>query len=842
MSKEENLRAGIAAVKAGDLARATSLFAQVVKEDPQSEQGWFLLGSCFPAPDRREYCYRRVLALNPNNIEAKRQLELILNPKVISTPPFYTPPSIYEEEIEDEPEPTAAIPGDQVEVVREQILNGKEKPASPSNISEDQKEKQRKPSKRKLSNTALVMLLILTPTLIVCGFGGVYLLLSGRLSQLLSPVSNSQSTPTLALQTGTETPAPTSTLGPPTMLPTPKPTVVYEPLFEETPCFFYIYADVDVRCGYLTVPEDRTGDPDHTIRLAVTVYHSFSDNPEPDPVIFLQGGPGSEAIELSVDAYYILVEPFLSKRDFIVFDQRGTGLSHPSLQCEELKKTYSQDIHGLIDETTRELVYSNSFYSCQGLMSSQGIKLNAYTTIESAADVRDLLALLRYQKANLYGASYGTRLAQVVMRDYPEIVRSAILDSVVPVETSLFSKYPDAIDSGLRTLFTSCAIDPKCNAAYPNLDTVFWELVNNLNDNPVRVTSSSYPNGTITETVTGTTVMNIILGSIKNSAFISTAPQSIYRFKEGDFSTLIIQQSGLPFAFEGISPGLFISMMCHEHILASTPEELQSAADRQIIKEFAWLPFYGDTENIYQICKSWGANGPSYGENDPTISDIPSLIISGAYDPTTPPMYAKQIAGQLSHNFYFEFSYLGHTPTAADSSGCAMDIVRQFLDDPSTEPDRACMNEAKPVDFVVPYSGDSPLALKTTQAYGISVDVPEDWQTLGGGFYFRGNSPFDLTEAGLLRVPLSSGYIENWFSLEAYGYRGLDSPLIPAGQRKANDFTWQLYTSSSYGRPVDIAMADDGGWSIVVLLFCNQDEHDALYQTVFLPMIDSVNQ
>jgi pimeloyl-ACP methyl ester carboxylesterase len=576
--------------------------------------------------------------------------------------------------------------------------------------------------------------------------------------------------------------------------------------------------------------------------LAVAVYKSFNDSPEPDPVVFLQGGPGAEAVQLSADAYNVLVEPFLSKRDFIVFDQRGTGLSEPPLQCEELTKTYSQDIHGLIEASTRVLVYSTSFYSCQGLMSAKGINLNAYTTVESAADVKDILSLLGYQKANLYGASYGTRLAQVVMREYPEIVRSAILDSVVPVDTSLFSNYPNAIQSGLRTLFVNCAIDPQCSAAYPNLEAVFWELVKELDANPVTVSTSGYPNGTLTETVTGTTVLNVILGSIKNSYFISTAPQSIYRFKNGDFSTLVIQQAGLPFAFEGISPGLFITMMCREHVLTTTPEEVQKGANRQIIKEYAWLPFYGNTDNVFETCKTWGASGPAYGENDPTASDIPSLVITGAYDPTTPPMYAKQITGQLSHSYYFEFAHEGHTPTASDSSGCAMKIVDQFLSDPTVEPDRGCLNESKPVNFVVPYTANPPLTLKTIQASGLSVDVPADWNFLGEGFYYRGNSPFDITEAGILMIPGSPQDIEELFSLKAYGYRGLDSPLIPAGQRQSNGLAWNLYKSSSYGRPVDIAMAQDGGWSIVVLLFCNQDEHEALYQTVFIPMVDSVDQ
>jgi len=171
-----------------------------------------------------------------------------------------------------------------------------------------------------------------------------------------------------------------------------------------------------------------------------------------------------------------------------------------------------------------------------------------------------------------------------------------------------------------------------------------------------------------------------------------------------------------------------------------------------------------------------------------------------------------------------------------------MDIVQIFLDNPAVEPDRSCMNELNPVDFVVPYTGNPPFALKTIKVSGLSVEVPSEWRSLGEGFYYRGNSPFDITEAAVLRIPASSQELEKWFSLKAYGYRGLDSPLIPAGTRQANGLAWKLYTSSSYGRPVDIAVADDGDWSIVVLLFSNQDEHEALYQTVFLPMVDSAER
>ncbi|HUI90239.1 MAG TPA: alpha/beta fold hydrolase [Anaerolineales bacterium] len=842
MSTDEILKAGIAAAESGDLSKATALFAQVVQIDPSSEKGWLGLGFCISGPDQREYCFRRVLALNPNNSNAKEQLARLSRPdpnlgptqirsapaaQSVSVPrtaktaaPLDAPNSIPEERaypVEQE-SPPAHVDAAPVKVIRQ---NQAARP-------------------KKKSNVLLAAVIVSVPILILCGLGLGYGFSRAKLYSSVAPPQ-----PTLPLLTQANTPTPTSplatsspTANPPTPLPSPVPTVAYTPAFENATCQFSVPAAADVNCGYLIVPEDRTSNPSHTIKLAVAVYHSRSQNPS-EPVLFLQGGPGAEAVKLSADAYSILVAPFLPKRDFIVFDQRGTGLSEPSLDCDELTKLYSQDVHGLIDASTRDLVYSNAFLSCNGLMQAQGINLRAYTTVESAADVRDLLTVLKYPKADLYGASYGTRLAQVVMRNYPEIVNNAVLDSVVPVDTSLFGNYSNSVESGLKTLFTDCAVDPQCNAAYPNLETTFWDLVKQLDANPVTVTSSNYPTGTITQSVTGETVMNVILGSIKESPYIATAPQSIYRFKNGDFSTLVLEQASLPFAFEGISPGLFINMTCHEQILSTTPAQAQTDANSQIIRDYAWLPFYGDIENIFKTCKSWGATAPAYGEDDPTVSNIPSLIITGSFDPTTPPAYAKQVAARLSHSYYFEFPNLGHTPTAADSSGCAMSIVEQFLDNPSTEPDRSCLDKLKTPVFVVPYTGSPALALKAISSDGIKVDVPKDWHVDAEGFYDRGNSPFDTTAVGLLKVPTSTSNIEKLFSLKAFGYQGLDSPLIPAGQRRANGFNWKLYTSSSYGRPVDVAMVDDGKSSIVIVQFCNKDEHDALYQTVFLPMVDS---
>ncbi len=846
MSKDEILKAGIAAAKSGNFVQATALFAQVVEIDPSSEQGWLGLGYCVSAPDQREYCFRRVLALHPNNRDAREQLARLSKPNLVPPARAKEPNSVETiaqknrtESVAPPPAPVA-IPNEEVYPVKEELPHSR----AAQKLSEITRQNQAAGRKKKSNGWLIVTLILVSvPILILCGLGIGYGFSYLNTHSALAP--NQPSLPTQSLtQSNTRTPVISSATSNPTPnqstpIPSPIPTIVYTPTFENATCQFTA-PTADVNCGYLIVPEDRTGDPSHTIKLAVAIYHSRSQSPA-EPVVFLQGGPGAEAVKLSADAYSVLVAPFLSKRDFIVFDQRGTGLSEPALNCDDLTKLYSQDVHGLIPASTRNLVYSSAVLSCNGLLQAQGINLKAYTTVESAADVRDLLVVLKYPKADLYGASYGTRLAQVVMRDYPNIVNSAILDSVVSVDTSLFSNYSNSIESGLKTLFTDCAIDPQCNAAYPNLETTFWDLVKQLDANPVTVTSSNYPSGTITQTVTGETVLNVILGSIKESRYIATVPQTISRFKSGDFSTLVLEQSSLPYEFNGISPGLFINMTCHEQVLSTTPEQVQTDAHLQIIEDYAWLPFYGDIEDIFKTCNSWGATAPEYGEDNPTISDIPSLIITGSFDPTTPPMYAKQVAAHLSHSYYFEFPNLGHTPTASDSSGCATDIMLQFLDNPSAEPDRSCLNKLKNPVFVVPYTGDPALALKTVNSHGINVDVPKDWQLDTGGFYERDSSPFDTTTVGLLKVSGSTSSIQKLFSLQAYGYQGLDSPLTPAGQRHANGFNWKLYTSSSYGRPVDIAMVDDGSSSIVIVQFCNQDEHDALYRTVFLPMVDSAN-
>lgn len=813
MSEQELLQAGLSALKANDKERASSILAQLVRQYPQSERGWFLLGMSMDAPDKRAFCLQRALTINPNNADAKKQLALLTPPSpVASTPAFYPP---------EPPTPAFSEERRSVEELRREL-------APPDEPSLPIKKPAPKPQKKKNANNNLILLSVLSGlcVLALSIAAGFKILMSRSAAPAAAPISTA-TMPALIVA------SPATVL--PTSLPTAMPTLAYTPLFETAACPFEAPGAARVTCGYAIVPEHRAKNNGRMLRLAVAVFHS--PNPAPDPVVFLQGGPGAAAIELSVALYDTLAAPIVEKRDFVVFDQRGTGFSQPLMNCDELDQTYRQDIYGGLEPGSRELVYQNAFLSCSGLLQANGVDLDAYSTVQSAADLNDIVGLLGYEKVNLFGVSYGTRLALVTMRNHPGIVRAAILDSVVPVELNLVQQFPNALDSALSQLFASCAADPECAAAYPELESVFWALTQTLDANPVTLITSAYPMGSVTETVDGNYLLSTVAGLLRSPLFIKTAPQTIYRVRDGDYSTLIAAQYALPYAFDGISPGLYITMMCREHVLALSPEELAYASSQVGVEDPVIRPFYEDFEEMYDACKTWGGGGPALGERDAVASDIPSLVLEGSFDPATPPFYGKMAAETLSNSFYFEFPGMGHVPTSDDA--CAQKIMLGFLDNPLAPPDSSCLATDPGVDFLVPYTGTPPLELERARVFGVSVKAPRDWTLTEDGFFVRAASPFDITQATALRSFIGPQELVDYFSSSMNGYRGLDGAPVESGARQANARAWKLYSTTSNQRPVDIAIADDGGYSLVVVMFSHPDEHEALFQTVFLPMVDS---
>ena len=268
--------------------------------------------------------------------------------------------------------------------------------------------------------------------------------------------------PTIALDSQPEADeSATPTAVPPNSLST---TFSYTPSYDLTDCEKLLDAEISsdfsIECGFVTVPEDRYNETEGTIRLAVARVFSTSPNPNATPVIFLPGGPGSPVLN-SLDTYYAdFIAPMQAERDIILFDPRGVGFSEPSMDCWGLKLTYLRDLSETFSDVERTEKYSDALFNCRDRFREDGIQLGAYHSSSIAADVNDILQVMGYSKVHLFGVSYGTRLAQQVMQDYPDLVETAVLDSVVPTSTQLVTKTATWPDEARQLLFAACANQP----------------------------------------------------------------------------------------------------------------------------------------------------------------------------------------------------------------------------------------------------------------------------------------------------------------------------------------------------------------------------------------------
>jgi pimeloyl-ACP methyl ester carboxylesterase len=461
------------------------------------------------------------------------------------------------------------------------------------------------------------------------------------------------------------------------------------PRFEEADrCPFEVPGGQAPRCGYLIVPEDRA-DPanSRTIRLAVAVFPARNEPAAPDPLIYLDGGPGGATLENARFLWGSLYGPLAEDRPVILFDQRGVGLSEPALTCPEL----SDFTYEILDQvlTIEDYVarYRDVFIACGVRLRAEGINLAAYTSAASAADVDDLRRALGYQQVNLLGISYGTRLALTILRDYPAGVRSAILDAVLPLQASGFDA-PFTAERAFNELFKACEASPDCQSRYPDLQQVFAGLVDDLNTNPAQLVVAS-PRGLRGALLDGDTLVGLLFLGLYADTLIPQVPRAIYAARDGDygfFETLYLLQL---FQLESIAYGLYMSVNCAEEYPFDTAATIDARLDQVSapIARFARRALIDPAQ--LAICAAWGSPPPAPLENAPVSSDVPTLVMAGQFDPITPPSNAQAAAATLSRSFYVEFPGLSHGATPA--SGCSLAIAQAFLTDPLTPPDTGCI-------------------------------------------------------------------------------------------------------------------------------------------------------
>jgi pimeloyl-ACP methyl ester carboxylesterase len=434
----------------------------------------------------------------------------------------------------------------------------------------------------------------------------------------------------------------------------------------------------------LVVPENRAKPESAYIQLHVAVFQSVIESPEPDPVVHLAGGPGSSSLDV---AGYMLgqgLDAILERRDFILFDQRGTGYSQPRLDCPERNALTAVLLSGALSDEGSFQAIVDAFHQCRDRLKVQGIDLTAYNSAASAADLNDLRIALGYQQFNLYGVSYGTRLALTVVRDYPGAVRSVVLDSTYPLEVNLYTALAPNAERAFSVLFDDCAADPTCNASYPDLRTVFYNLVNQLNANPATLSLSvggtEYP-----VLLTGDLLIDVLFVGLYNPVVTASMPKMIYQVQRGEYSIL---RNRLSLYFDTSSAlGMGTSVQCAEEIPFNSANDAFAAAQGVQPTVAAFFP--QSVQYLFTVCQDWTGIAPDPRENQPVTSAIPTLVLAGEFDPITPPAWGQMTAGHMSNSYYFEFPGNGHWVTR--SSRCALSMAMSFWDNPLSQPEASCL-------------------------------------------------------------------------------------------------------------------------------------------------------
>jgi pimeloyl-ACP methyl ester carboxylesterase len=451
---------------------------------------------------------------------------------------------------------------------------------------------------------------------------------------------------------------------------------------------------VDAYCGTLTVFENRDTRQGRTIDLKIILLPALGNEPKPDPLFFLAGGPGQGAAEMARPLRE-LFRRVQADRDIVLVDQRGTGKSNP-LECKSDENSLAA-INEPVDTTMMRL---------RRCAESLDADLRLYTTAIAMDDLNEVREYLGYDQINVYGGSYGTRAALVYLRQHESTVRSVILDGVAPPDMRLPLFFARDAQRALDRLLADCDGHEDCRAKFPRLSARLRTLVAALDASPVKV-RLMHPRTGIAEdvTVNGEFVANVLFGALYSPLTSSLLPELIARAERHEFQSLLALAMANDGATSNMSIGMQMSVVCAEDVPRITQEQIEQVAKQTIFGTHLLA-------SRMKICEFWprGEVDPSYYE--PVKSNVPVLVLSGDLDPVTPPEWGESVLPHLPNSRHIVVPATGH---GAISTGCGIRLVQDFLQAAAfDEIDTSCLAALKRPPFFLTPAGPDPGVSKGT--------------------------------------------------------------------------------------------------------------------------------
>lgn len=441
-------------------------------------------------------------------------------------------------------------------------------------------------------------------------------------------------------------------------------------------------------CGELILKENPADASSSDIRVAILRLPAISPVPDTDPLFLIQGGPGGSSIDMATQLHSFFTD-VRKNRDLIFVDQRGTGKSNP-LSCEQLNSD---------DLKLPEAVQAEKYFT---LMKSCAEKYQAnsafYTTVYAVQDLDAVRIALGYKNINLWGGSYGTRVALEYARRYPQYTRSIILDGVAPVSIALPKYFARDAMAALTTINNECLAKTDCATEFGDIvqkaEIVLQRLSALQEKSESLEVSYEHPRNQLTETLnlTPRTFSSLIFMSLYSRDLTVLLPRAISFAEKGDYRLLaaLSALSGEQMQLMNITEGMRYSVICNEDWPLLSRDDIEQS------KPFLGFNF---VKEMQAICDLWPNAGLPADYWQPVKSEVPALLLSGKHDPVTPEIWAKTVAANLPNATMLSAAGGNHS---ISSEGCVPQLIAQFIERASMQGVKSdCVNNIKPLPLVL---------------------------------------------------------------------------------------------------------------------------------------------
>lgn len=462
-----------------------------------------------------------------------------------------------------------------------------------------------------------------------------------------------------------------------------------------------------LNCGFVTVPENPNKPDGKQIQVHYVVLPAVKNVNHEEALLAIAGGPGQSAID-NAAGFDSILNKVRQQRDILLIDQRGTGRSNV-LNCD----AGPQSPLSFDDDNVDTLAEAQK---CRDQFPDTDV--TQYGSLNAVQDFEAVRAHLGYKKLHLYGISYGTRMAQLYMRLYPEHLATVTLDGIVPMQQSVL-EIGSAIERGFDLLFKDCQETAACHAEFPELKAEFDQVVAKLSQGPVMEPVHDPVTGEKTLlTMTRAKFYGAIRMALYQTNVRALVPHAIHQAAKGNYQPLL----GL-FALTtdgaGMAMGMHASVVCGEDIHRITPA----------MREQAKTSYVGKTmlESLEASCSVWKVPPVDANFSEPIKSDIPTLLLSGEIDPATPPSWGELAMEKLTNAKHFVAPYATH---GVAYQSCANNLVAELVRTGSVKDlDGECLKKDVRRSFYLNASSVEPLA--TEDATHSSKDKPKDKPSTG---------------------------------------------------------------------------------------------------------------